>query len=199
MLAEMKYLNTSHSLPVAASRSRLSTLSTPIDQATGSSDIQLARSNQYATLVTINVDTYPSRHAYGFRTMSDLCREGAQRGQSDLAQATSRHTQEAQQNIESVGKKGAAARAVAAYVNQFWASVNKSRRMVVQSIPDPTITVNPSRVEGEIDPGRYKYTIDTHAGIPSSTEFNKGYIEGYLKDEGYIRNWISIGGYDTSV
>lgn len=199
MLAEMKYLNTSHSLPVAASRSRLSTLSTPMDQATSTSKTQFARSNQYATLVTIDIDTYPSRHTYGFSTMSDFCREGAQRGQRDIAQATSRHTQEAQQNVESVGKKGAAARAVAAYANRFWGSVTQTRRIEIQSIPDPILTVNPSRVEGDIDPGSREYTIDTRAGLPSSTEFNKGYIEGYLKDEGYIRRWISIGSYDTTV
>ena len=82
MLAEMKYINTSHSFPVVASRSRLSTLSTPIDQATGSTDRQLARSNQHATLVTIDIDSYPSRHAYGARTSADFSREQAEKGES---------------------------------------------------------------------------------------------------------------------
>ena len=198
MLAEMKYINTTHSFPVVASRSKLSTLSTPIDQATGSSDIEMARSNQHATLATIDIDTYPSRHAYGFSTMDDVCREAAQKGQSDIAQATSRHTQEAMANIESVGKRGAAARAVAAYTNQFWSSVSRSRRIEAQAIPDPIITVNPSRVEGEPDTGKYEYSIDTHAGVPSSTEFNKGSFELYTRDKGYIRRWISVGGYDTN-
>ncbi|MDO4204061.1 MAG: DUF6470 family protein [Selenomonadaceae bacterium] len=198
MLAEMKYINTSHSFPVVASRSRLSTLSTPIDQATGSSDIQMAKSNQHATLVTIDIDSYPSRHAYGARTSADFSREQAEKGESDIAQATSRHTQEAMQNIESVGKKGASARAVAAYTNQFWSSVSRSRRIEAQAIPDPTITVNPSRVEGEPDTGKCEYSIDTHAGVPSSTEFNEGSFELYTKDKGYIRRWISIGGYDTN-
>ena len=70
------------------------------------SEARLPRSNRHWTQPSVEIDQYPSRHAYGFTNHTDFAREHGQQGFSDLSKTTSRWTQEAWDNVENSGKKG---------------------------------------------------------------------------------------------
>lgn len=191
----MLYLNIHHQLPQIGINSTKSTLSPRVQQPTSHGDYRAARSNMGTTQVSIDVDSYPSRHAYGARTMADFTRERGQQGLSDLANTTSRRTQRAWSNIDNAARKGhdeIASRADGDLASR----INKRRYLVAQAIPDPTITVHQSELRGTPDVGNTKIEIETKQGN-ADVQYNRGNISVYLKNPGTIERWVTEGHYDT--
>ena len=189
----MLYLNTRHALPSIGIESVKGTLDSRIVRPIAQTDIRMAQSNKGNTQPTISIDTYNSRHAYGFTNHTDFAREHGQQGIADVQQATSEHTQKAWGNIENAAKQGRQVQVEYAK-NKMMEFVNQKRYIVAQHIPDAEITVDVGEVVGEPDLGEYKTSIDTTAF--ADVNYNRGNIDIYIKDKGFIRHWTSEGGYD---
>ncbi len=189
----MLYLNTRHRLPQIGMETRLATLSSRIRQPESSGDYRPARSNLGITQCTIDVDTYPSRHSYGHSTMADFTKEKGDQGKSDIRQSTSGHTQTAWAMIDGAAKKGNDEIANQAH-SKLAAEVSKQKYMVATAIPDPIITVHPSELKGQPDPGHQAIEIQTYP--TADVTYNPGKFSVYLQDKGFIRNWVSEGHYD---
>ncbi|MBR1553663.1 MAG: hypothetical protein IJ631_06615, partial [Schwartzia sp.] len=67
----MLYLNTRHTLPRIGIDMAISTLSSRIQKPTVDSEYHAPRSNTGMGRITMDVNTYPSRKAYGALTMGD--------------------------------------------------------------------------------------------------------------------------------
>lgn len=152
-----------------------------------------ARSNAHWTQPSIEIDTYSSRHAYGFTNHTDFAKEHGEQGFSDLAKATSNATQQAWSNIENGGKPGKNP-PLEAYKNRLWQDIKKQRYIKTELIPDPTIKWNPVKAEGEPDTGDISVSID--ADSFAKTNFNRGKVETYLKQKADVKRWVSEGKYD---
>ena len=190
----MLYLNVHHVLPQIGINSKKSTLSTSIEQPKPHGDYRAARSNMGTTQVTIDVNSYPSRHAYGFTTMADFTRDRGQKGYSDLASTTSKWTQQAWSNITKAARRGHDEIA-AQYDSALASRVNRQRHIEAQAIPDPEITVHQSELRGTPDTGNTKIQIETES--KANVKYNRGNISIYLKNPGTIERWVSEGHYDT--
>ena len=67
--------------------------------------------------------------------------------------------------------------------------------MEAQHIPDPQITLaEPSQVVGESDLGDLTAKID--AKSYASIQITNGSVETYIKDQGFIRGWLTEDKYD---
>ena len=152
-----------------------------------------AQSNKGATQAKIDINSYPSRKAYGYRTMNDLTREKGQQGISDAQSGTSRHTQEAWSFIENAAKRGDYIQKQAE--QKIYSEAKKTRYLEAQHIPDPQITLaEPSQVVGESDLGDLTAKID--AKSYASIQITNGSVETYIKDQGFIRGWLTEDKYD---
>ena len=187
-------LNIRHALPQIDIRTRRTTVDdSHMVPAQLSTENRQARSNKGVTQARIDINSYPSRKAYGHRTMGDLTRENGQQGISDAQAGTSRHTQAAWSVIENGPKRGD-------YVQQqaeqrIFSEAKKSRYLEAQHIPDPQITLaEPSQVVGEPDLGDVTARID--AKSYASIQITTGSAETYLKDKGFIHRWVTENKYD---
>ena len=189
----MLYLNTRHTLPRIGIDMQASTLSSRIVKPTVDSSYHAPQSNLGTGPVTVEINSYPSRHSYGARTMDDFTREKGQQGLSDVKANTSKHTQAAWAMIDNGAKKGSDPIAQQAH-RELSSEIGKQRRIEAQAIPDPEIRVHPAELMGDIDPGRWDYKIQT--AEKADVTFNRGYIKIYLEDPGSIRSWVSEGHYD---
>ena len=97
----MLYVNVRHTLPRIGLHTQLATLSSHVRPAELHTTYVAPRADVHATQVKIDIDSYPSRHAYGASTMEDFTRENGQQGLADIQQATSSHTQAAWDVIEN--------------------------------------------------------------------------------------------------
>ena len=154
---------------------------------------QQARSNKGATQARIDIDSYPSRRAYGYRKMGDFTRENGQQGIADVQAGVSRHTQAAWSFIENAAKRGD-------YIQQraeqeIYSEAKKTRYLEAQHIPDPQVTLaEPSEVVGEPDLGDVTAEID--AKSYASISITTGSAETYLKDKGFLHRWVTQDKYD---
>ena len=191
----MMYLNIRFTQPQISVHTQLSKLEAHSTPARLSTKNQQARSNQGTTQMSIDIDTYPSRHSYGYTNHADFARQYGQQGFSDLAQSTSGHTADAWNIIENAAKPGAktlqnmAKGEVTEFINK-----GKNRHIVAELIPDPKITVHPSEVRGTPDRGDVTVNIDTDAF--AQTHFTRGQVETYLQQKPDVRQWVTEGRYD---
>ena len=102
----MLYLNTRHTLPVVGYRIQRNTVDTGIVQPQYEQETQQARSNRGFTQPKITIDSYPSRHSYGYTNNTDFARENYERGMSEVQKGTSKHTQMAWALAEDGPKQG---------------------------------------------------------------------------------------------
>ena len=102
----MLYLNVRHTLPMIGMRSQKNTLDAGINQPSYDQTSQQARSNKGKTQPKIDIDSYPSRHGYGYTNHTDFARENEQEGLSGVQQGTSKHTQMAWALAEDGPKPG---------------------------------------------------------------------------------------------
>ena len=152
------------------------------------------RADVWPSGVKVDIDSYPSRHAYGYSTMGDLTQTEGQQGLADIQQATSGHTQEAWDMIENGAKKGGSNEIIAQVKSKLASAIAKQRYLEVQSIPDPVITVTPSTMQGNIDTGKDEVTAQTYP--TADVTFNPGKVEVYLEQQGSVRMWTTEGQYD---
>ena len=189
----MLYLNTRHALPRVGIDMAASTLSSRIQKPTVDSSYHAARSHSGIGRITMDVNSYPSRRAYGDRTMDDFTRENGQQGFSDVQSTASRHTQTAWAMIENAAKRGHNEIASQAK-GRLSSEINKQRYIEAQAIPDPEVHVHPADEPMEVDPGSWDYKI--HTADKADVNFNRGHFSLYLEDRGFIRSWVSEGHYD---
>ena len=172
----MLYLNVRHTLPMIGIRSQKNTLDAGINQPHYDQTSQQARSNKGKTQPRIDIDSYPSRHSYGYTNHTDFARENEQEGLSGVQQGTSKHTQMAWALAEDGPKPG---RMVP--IEQVQSEV--------QSIADQNRVLV---AETEVGAVRPDWQIEPRARI----EYNRGSIETYLERKGDIHGWVSEGHYD---
>lgn len=192
---EIPRLNIRQTLPRIGIRTKLSTLETHNTRAELHGDYQAPRSNMGWTQSTLEVNTYPSRHAYGYTNHEDFAREKGQEGIQKMREGMSRRNSLAQTFITNGAKKGS--NVVAEHAKQeISAQISRQLYMDVQAIPDPEMHITPGRVTGQPDPGHYTTEAEGVETMAKS-DFNRGSVEIYLQQKGDIRRWLTWGKYDT--
>ena len=189
----MVRLNTRHELPQIGIRQTQGRLDeTAIIQPQPHGTNRQASANKGATQPNLTLNNYPSRRAYGHRTMRDLTAEQGQRGFSELSSATSEHTQTAWQKATTAGRRGddVAQNARSEMFSNYTARV----RFALTFVPNPTMQGQPGQVVGEPDTGNISVDIET---APSARiHYTPGGVETYLQNEGFIRHWVTQDSYD---
>lgn len=191
----MVRLNTRHELPqigIRQTQGRLNESGIIQPQVHGRN--RQASSNKGATQPGLDINSYPSRKAYGHRTMDDLTAEQGSRGKSDVQAATSRHSAEAWSKATNAAKRGDD---IAQEARADLFSDYEARAVFTYSaIPNPQMQGIPNEVVGEPDLGDISVDIET---APSAKiRYTPGSVETYLQNEGFIRHWVSYGNYDIS-
>ena len=186
-------LNTRHELPqIGIRQTRGHFTETAIIQPEVHGTNRQASANKGATQPSLTLNNYPSRRAYGHRTMRDLTAEQGQRGFSELQSATSRHSQTAWTKATTAARRGddVSRNAEAEMFSNYTARV----RFAITFIPDPTMQGQPGQVVGEPDTGNISVDIET---APSARiNYTPGGVETYLQNRGFIRHWVTQGNYD---
>lgn len=152
-----------------------------------------ARSNRHWTQPKLEIDQYPSRHAYGNDNHTDFAKKYGQQGFADLSKTTSRWTQEAWDNVENCGKKGRKP-IVQRYDNKLRQEIMKERHIVTELIPDPVIRFQPIEAVGEPDLGDVSVKIQTKSF--AETNFTPGKVETYMQQKANVQRWVTEGKYD---
>lgn len=186
-------LHTQHELPqigIRQTQGRLDT--TAIVQPTPHGTNRQPSANKGATQPTLTLNNYPSRRAYGHRTMTDLTAEQGQRGLSDLQSATSQHSQTAWTKATTAARRGDDVAQSAK--SEMFSNYTARTRFALTFIPDPTMQGQPGQVVGEPDTGEFSIDIET---APSARiHYTPGGVETYLQNEGFIRHWVTQDRYD---
>lgn len=151
-----------------------------------------ATSNQGATQVSIQIDSYPSRRMYGYRKMDDFTSENGQKGFSDARAATSKKTQNAWARATGGAKRGNDI--IQQYKSEMMSKYSARTIIEFNLIPNPQITVTPSRVVGEPDRGNVTAEIQPANG--ANVKYTPGNLQVYLENEGFIRRWVTEDKYD---
>ncbi len=186
-------LNTRHELPQIAIRQTQGRLDeSGIIQPQIQGINRQARSNKTVTQSSLTLNSYPSRRAYGHRTMTDLTAEQGQRGISDVQSATSEHTNAGWAKAVNAARRGnditQNARA------EMFSNYQARTVFNISAIPDPQMQGQPGTVVGEPDLGNISVDIET---APSARiRYTPGSVETYLQNEGFIRHWVSYDNYD---
>ena len=189
----MLYLNIRHQLPqigIRTQRGRFTSASS--NPAQVHTNQEQATSNQGATQMSVDINSYPSRRAYGHRNLNDLTAENGQRGLSDVQAAISKKAQNSWSRATNGAKKGNDI--VQQYKSEMMSKYTARSIVELNLIPEPEITVNPSHVEGTPKRGDVTAEIETANG--ANVQYEQGSVETYLEDKGFIRRWISEDGYD---
>lgn len=189
----MLYLNTRHTLPMIGIRTQKNTLDSGINQPRYEQETQQARSNQGKTQPRLTIDSYPSRHSYGYTNHTDFARENEQAGFAGVQEGTSKHTQMAWALAEDGPKPGRMV-PIEQIQSEVQSIANQDRYLVAAAIPKPEISFDVGAVVGEPAAGRTTphWQTDAQANI----HYNRGSIETYLQQRGDIRRWVSEGHYD---
>ena len=152
-----------------------------------------ARSTKGITQSRIeNIDAYESQRVTGRRTMLDLARERGQKGISDVRASNSRHTQNGWANAANGAKNG----------NDI--SAKYHRKLVEGMEAEPVfslewtkgveVQITPAQVVGDIDVGALTTEIQP-APFPE-IHATQGTTQTYVKDQGFIRRWVTEDNYD---
>ncbi len=186
-------LNTRHELPQIAMRQTQGRLDqSGIIQPQVQGTNRQARSNKTVSQPSLDINNYPSRRAYGHRTMNDLTAEQGQRGISNAKSATSSHARQGWAAATNAAKRGDD---ISQNVRAEIFSKYQARAVFeLNFIQDPQIQGQPNQVVGEPDLGDISVDIET---APSARlQYTPGSVETYLQNEGFIRHWVSYDSYD---
>ena len=190
----MLRLNIRHQLPQTAIRTQRGKLdAAAMTPAQLHGNIEAAQSNQGATQPVTTIDDYPIRYTYGARKLNDLTREFGQKGIADVREATSRKAQENWERIDNDGKPGHNEIAQHAY-NEMFSKYSATSVVEFELMPEAEITVTPSEVRGDPDSGNLTTEIET-TPFPK-LHYTAGGFETYMKNDGFIRRWITMDEYD---
>ena len=194
MLSNMTYLNVRHTLPMLGWQARSFTLKTSMTQPEMHGTRREASANRGATQVRIDIDSYESRKAYGFRKDADLCADFKNAGLAGVKQGTSRRSSEAWQAIDGAAKPNADFFQRQAK-SKITAEIKEQKEIELKPIPRPKITVYPAELKGTPDVG--EHSIDIRSEPFATYDYEPGSIEYNMKVEGSIHMWTSTGRYDT--
>ena len=189
----MVRLNTRHELPQIGIRQTPGRLdeSAIIQPQTHGRNVQ-ARSNQTVTQPGLSIDNYPSRKAYGFRTMDDLTAEQGRRGLADVQAATGKHARENWATATTAARRG---NDITQKIRaEMFSDYGARMVFTTSSIPDPTVRGYPNEVVGEPDTG--DISVDIQTALNARIHYTPGSVETNLQNEGFIRNWVSYSRYD---
>ena len=189
----MRYLNIRSTLPVIGMRIQYNSLESGIRQPRYEQETQQARSNRGVTQPKLSIDSYPSRHSYGYTNHTDFARENLERGMSEVRKGTSKHTQMAWALAEDGPKPGRQV-ALEFIRNDVKSIADQNRYIVAQAIPDPEIRFDVGEAVGTPTIGRT--TPQWHTDAQARIHYNRGSIETYLQQKGDIHRWVSEGKYD---
>lgn len=189
----MLRLNIRFTQPMIGMRTQLGRLEAHSTPAQLHTEGRQARSNRHWTQPQLEIDQYPSRHAYGNDNHTDFAKKYGQQGFADLSKTTSRWTQEAWDNVENSGKKGRKP-VEQRYDSKLRQEIGKQRHIVTELIPDPIIKFHPVEAVGEPDLGDVSVKIDTEAF--AQTNFTPGKVDVYMQQKADVRRWVTEGKYD---
>ena len=189
----MLYLNVRHTLPMIGMRVQRNTLDSSINQPRYEQETQTARSNRGVTQPKLTINSYPSRHSYGYTNNTDFARENYERGMSEVQKGTSKHTQMAWALAEDGSKQGRQV-GIEFAKRDMENRVTRQRQLVAAAIPDPEIHFDVGQAVGEPTIGRTTPRWNTEG--QARVQFNRGSIETYLQQKGDIHRWVSEGKYD---
>lgn len=186
-------LNTRHELPQIGLRQTQGRLDeSGIIQPRVQGTNQQARSNKTVTQPGLTINSYPSRRAYGHRTMDDLTAEQGQRGLSNANSAASSHTRKGWAAATNAAKRGDDISQNAK--SEMFSNYQARAVFDLGFIPDPQMQGQPNQVIGEPNLGDISVDIET---APSARlHYTPGSVETYLQNEGFIRHWVSYDNYD---
>ena len=189
----MVRLNTRHELPQIGIRQTPGRLDeTAIIQPQSHGRNRQARSNQTVTQPGLSLDSYPSRKAYGFRTMDDYAAERGSRGQSDVQAATSKHAREGWAKATTAARRGDDV--VQNIKAEMFSDYQARTVFTLAHVPEVQMQGQPSEIIGE--PEQSDIAIDIETAPSARIHYTPGSVETYLQNEGFIRNWISYSRYD---
>ena len=154
-------------------------------------ELNLGKSNQAATQVSISMDNYPSRKSWGAKNLTDLIGDFGRKGLSDVRANRSRTTQIAWERAENGGKPGDDIK------QQIMQEIHADppETMVEFELMDgPIFTVTPSRIIGEPEVGDVTAEIETEPS--AEIHYTPGIFETYLKNKGSIQRWVTMNEYD---
>lgn len=189
----MVRLNTRHELPqIGIRQTRGYFDETAIVQPQVQSTNRQSRSNKTVTQPSLDLDSYPSRKAYGFRNHSDQMAEQGQRGISDAQAATSRHAQTTWTKATTAARRGndIAQNARAEMFSKYEAKAV----FTTSAVPNVQMQGHPNEVVGEPDLG--DISVDIQTAPSARIHYTPGSVETYLRNEGFIRHWVTQDHYD---
>ena len=189
----MRYLNIRSTLPVIGMRIQYNSLESGIRQPRYAQETQQARSNRGVTQPKLTIDSYPSRHSYGYTNHTDFARENLERGMSEVRKGTSKHTQMAWAFAENGAKPGRQI-GIEFAKNDMENRMTRQRQLVAAAIPDPEIHFDVGRAVGEPTVGHT--TPHWHTDYRPRLHYNRGSVETYLQQKGNIDRWVTEGKYD---
>ena len=190
----MRYLNIRSTLPIIGMRIQYNSLESGIHQPRYEQETQQARSNRGVTQPKLSIDSYPSRHSYGYTNHTDFARENLERGMSEVRKGTSKHTQMAWALAEDGPKPGRQV-GIEFAKRDMENRMTQQRQLVAAAIPDPEIHFEVGRAVGEPTVGHT--TPHWHTESRPHLHYNRGSVETYLQQKGNIERWVSEGKYDV--
>jgi hypothetical protein len=189
----MVRLNTRHELPQIGIHQTFGRFDeTAIIQPYPEGTNQQARSNQTVSQPSLDLDSYPSRKAYGYRKPGDLMAEQGQRGKSDVQAATRRHAAEGWSKATTAAQPGNDI--VQKIKSEIFSDYQARAVFTTAGIPDAEMQGHPSEIVGKPEPSNISVDIKT---APSARiHYTRGGVETYLENEGFIHTWVSYSYYD---
>ena len=189
----MLRLNMRTTQPMIGMHTQIGKLDAHMTPAKLHTENQQARSNAHWTQPSLEIDTYPSRHSYGYTNHTDFAQQYGQQGISDVQSSISRTTQQAWDNIDNGGVPGRHP-VIERYQSELSQAISRQRYIAAELIPDPQITYIPIKPEGEATPGNVTEQIDTQPF--AQTNFTPGQVEIYMQQKPNVQRWVSEGKYD---
>ena len=187
-------LNIRHEFPQIGIRETLGRIDEArIIQPRSSGRLRQPQSNMGATQPpNIDMDSYPSRRAYGARKMGDFTYERGKKGFSDIEAATARHTRDTWTKINNGAKRG----------NDIVQNARAEMFSKYQATPvfsiifpaDVQVQGHTSEVVGDIDVG--DFSIDVETAPSAQIHYTPGSVEIYMRNEGFLYQWLTMGSYD---
>ena len=189
----MVRLNTRHELPqIGIRQTRGYFDETAIVQPQVQGTNRQSRSNKTVTQPGLDLDSYQSRKAYGFRNHGDQMAEQGQRGLSDVQAATGRHSQTAWTKATTAARRG---NDIAQNARAEMFSKYEVRALFTTSaVPEVQMQGHPEEIIGEPDLG--DISVDIQTAPSARIHYTPGSVETYLQNEGFIRHWVTQDHYD---
>lgn len=190
----MLRLNIRHQLPQTDLRIQRGTLDRAVTVPSRvHTENRQAQSSKWITQSKIeNIDAYESQRVTGRRTMLDLARERGRKGISDVRAADSKHTQNGWANAANGAKRG----------NDI--SAKYHRKLIEGMEAEPVFTlewtkgvevqISTAQLIGDIDVGDLTAEIQTAPN--ADIRRTQGSTQTYIKDQGFIRRWVTEDTYD---